>query len=61
MLNERRDRGRRAYSDLVTLGDVADIFTGPADPDWDADRKAISHEIDEPRSADADVMNCAVN
>jgi Antitoxin VbhA len=28
-------------------GDVADIFSGPADPDWDADRTAISHEIGE--------------
>jgi hypothetical protein len=28
-------------------GDVADIFSGPADPDWDADRKAITHEINE--------------
>jgi Antitoxin VbhA len=28
-------------------GDVADIFSGPADPDWDADRTAVSHEIGE--------------
>jgi hypothetical protein len=28
-------------------GDVTDTFSGPADPDWDADRTAISHEIGE--------------
>jgi hypothetical protein len=26
-------------------GDVADVVNGPADPDWDADREAIAHEL----------------
>lgn len=29
-------------------GEVADLFTGPADPDWDADREAVSHEVRDP-------------
>jgi hypothetical protein len=32
-------------------GDVADMVNGPADPDWDADREAIAHEV---KQADAD-------
>jgi hypothetical protein len=32
-------------------GDVAEMVNGPADPDWNADREAIAHEL---RQADAD-------
>ena len=32
-------------------GEVDDMVSGPADPDWDADREAIAHEL---RHADAD-------
>jgi prevent-host-death family protein len=28
--------------------DVADLFAGPADPAWNADREAIDHEIHDP-------------
>lgn len=28
--------------------DVAELFAGPADPDWDADRDAIAHEVKDP-------------
>lgn len=29
-------------------GEVADLFMGPADPDWDADRQTIDHEVRDP-------------
>jgi hypothetical protein len=32
-------------------GDVADVVNGPTDPEWDADREAIAHEL---RQADVD-------
>jgi len=28
--------------------DLAGLFDGPADPDWDADRDRISHEVRDP-------------
>lgn len=28
--------------------EVADLFAGPADPAWDEDRDAISHEVRDP-------------
>ena len=32
-------------------GEIADLFTGPADPDWDADRERVSHEVRDPWTA----------
>lgn len=29
-------------------GDVADVFMGPADPDWNDDRQTIDHEVRDP-------------
>jgi len=29
-------------------GDVADVFAGPADPDWNDDRETIDHEVRDP-------------
>jgi len=28
--------------------DIADVFAGPADPEWDADREAIAHGVRDP-------------
>jgi prevent-host-death family protein len=28
--------------------DIADIFTGPADPDWDADRELVDDSLVDP-------------
>lgn len=28
--------------------DVAELFAGPPDPDWDDDREAITHELRDP-------------
>lgn len=28
--------------------DVAELFAGPPDPTWDADREAIAHELRDP-------------
>jgi prevent-host-death family protein len=28
--------------------DVSELFGGPADPAWDADREAIAHEVRDP-------------
>lgn len=28
--------------------DVADLFNGPADPDWAADREEVAHELRDP-------------
>jgi prevent-host-death family protein len=28
--------------------DVAELFTGPADPAWDADRAAVAHDVRDP-------------
>jgi prevent-host-death family protein len=37
----RRNQWRRA-------GEVADIFAGPADPDWTTDRGALDHAVTDP-------------
>jgi prevent-host-death family protein len=29
-------------------GDIADLFTGPADPDWNADRDLVDQHIADP-------------
>ena len=29
-------------------GDVSDLFRGPADPDWDADRDEVAHGVHDP-------------
>lgn len=29
-------------------GDVAEVFNGPADPDWNADRELIAQEVRDP-------------
>lgn len=29
-------------------GDVAEVFNGPADPDWNADRELIAQEVHDP-------------
>jgi prevent-host-death family protein len=31
-------------------GDVAEIFSGPADPDWNVDREAVAHDVRDPWS-----------
>lgn len=31
-----------------TFDDVADLFAGPADPDWDTDRDRIDQELRDP-------------
>jgi prevent-host-death family protein len=28
--------------------DVATLFEGPADPDWDADREMVAHDVRDP-------------
>lgn len=31
-----------------SYGEVADVFRGPADPDWEADRERIDHRLRDP-------------
>lgn len=33
-------------------GDVAELFAGPADPDWDADREVITQQLRDPWPAE---------